>query len=117
MRSRSLLTIFIASAQELTGSDSPAVVLRERLYAGAQGRCQLLAVSGGEPGQHLLLDGVGGLIAGAEHRAAVVGQAGLEDAAVARMRSAGHPVPVLELAQDLVHGLRGDERVPGQVGV
>ena len=64
--------------------------LRERVGAGAQGRYEPLAVSGAEPGEHLLLDGAGRLLAGAEHSAAVPGKARWPDAAVARMRTADH---------------------------
>jgi len=41
----------------------------------------------------------------------------LQDAPVAGVWVAGYPVPFLELAHDLVHGLRGDEGPARQVGV
>jgi len=85
--------------------------------ASAQGRYQPLAVSSAEPGEHLLLDGAGRLLAGAEHSAAVPGKARWRDAAVARMRTADHPDLILQFAQYLVHALRGDERPARQVGV
>jgi hypothetical protein len=65
--------------------------LRQRFDAGAEGGGELLAPRGAERGQHLLFDGVDGLVAGAEGRVAFMGEVCLQDAAVDRMRPAGPP--------------------------
>jgi hypothetical protein len=91
--------------------------LRQCFDAGAEGGGELLAPRGAERGQHLLFDGVDGLVAGAEGRVAFMGEVCLQDAAVDRMRPTGYPLLVLEFAQELVHGLRGDECPARQVGV
>ena len=72
---------------------------------------------GTEPGQHPLFDVVDSLVAGAEGRVPLLGEVCLQDAAVDGMRAPGYPSLVLEFAQELVHGLRGDECPACQVGV
>jgi hypothetical protein len=56
-------------------------------------------------------------MAGAKGRVPLLGEVCLQDAAVDGMRAPGHPSLVLEFAQELVHGLRGDECAACQVGV
>ena len=76
--------------------------MRQCFDAGAEGGGELLAPRGAERGQHLLFDGVDGLVAGAEGRVAFMGEVCLQDAAVDRMRPAG-------LAAQITHS--GAERI------
>lgn len=72
-RARAACLTSRASADSAGVSWRGLAALRQCFDAGAEGGGELLALCGAEPGQHLLFDGVDGLVAGAEGRVAFLG--------------------------------------------